>query len=280
MVSLGPVPMPLVLLIVSVAIAAIVGRAVARAPGQPPVPLFSVFFDMLLVGLIAGRLVFVLQYLPLYRDDPWSVIRPGDGGYSIWAAILAGLAFGAWRARRNEALRRPLAWGTVAGLGAWAVLAGTLTLLEQAHIRLPEMQLTRLEGGPIQLSSLTGRPVVVNLWATWCPPCRREMPALAEGEHAHPDVTFVFVNQGEGAADVRNYLRSESLQLQNVVLDPFSAVSQATGARGLPTTLFFAHDGRLVDTHVGELTRASLAHKLQRLVADPAPPRGDDSTPR
>jgi thiol-disulfide isomerase/thioredoxin len=273
MVSLGPVPMPLVLLIVSVAIAAIVGRVVvARVPAQPSVPLFSVFFDMLLVGLIAGRLVFVLQYLPLYRADPWSVIRPGDGGYSIWAAVLAGLAFGAWRARRNEALRRPLAWGAVAGLGAWAALAGSLTLLEQAHIRLPEMQLTRLEGDPIQLSTLAGRPIVVNLWATWCPPCRREMPALAEGERAHPDVTFVFVNQGEAEADVRNYLRSESLQLQNVVLDPFSAVAQATGARGLPTTLFFDRDGRLVDTHVGELTRASLTHKLQRLVADPTQP--------
>lgn len=267
MLSLGPVPMPFVLLIVSIVVAAIVGRVVARASGKPAVRVLSTFIDMLFVGMIVGRCVFVLQWLPLYLADPWSILRPGDGGYSVWAGVLAALAFGLWVTRRDEVRRRSLAFGAGAGLATWALLVGSIALIEQAYLRLPQTPLTRLEGGPVQLSALGGQPVVVNLWATWCPPCRREMPVLAQAQRAHPGVTFAFVNQGEGAADVRRYLESGSLQLQNVMLDPFSSISQATGARGLPTTLFFDPQGRVVDIHVGELTGAALAHKLRRFAA-------------
>lgn len=257
--------MPLVLLVVSIVVATIAGRAGPRAPGQPPVRVMSTFIDMLLVGLLVGRGVFVLQWLPLYRADPWSILRPGDGGYSVWAGVLAALACGVWVTRRDDLRRRSLVFGTLAGLATWALLAGSIALLERAYVRLPPAPLTRLEGGSVQLSTLSDQPIVVNLWATWCPPCRREMPVLAQAQRAHPDVTFAFVNQGEGAADIRRYLQSGSLQLHNVMLDPFFSVSQATGARGLPTTLFFDREGRMVDTHVGELTPAGLAHKLRRL---------------
>lgn len=268
MPSLGSLPMPFVLLIASVALAASVGRIVARMSGTPTRGLFATFFDMLIVGLIAARLVFVLQYSSLYLADPWSIFRPGDGGYSIWAGVLAGLASGAWCARRNETLRRPLAWGAFAGLATWVVLASSMMLIERAQIRLPDTRLATLDGQQIQLSTLAGRPSVVNLWATWCPPCRREMPVLAQAQQSNAGVNFVFVNQGEGGDAIQKYLQKESLQLQNVVVDPFSSVSQAAGARGLPTTLFFDGSGRLIDTHMGELTRASLAHKLKQLEID------------
>jgi len=64
------------------------------------------------------------------------------------------------------------------------------------------------------------------------------------------------------------FLRGAALNLRNVVVDPSSSVSRATGARGLPTTLFFDAQGRLADVHMGELTRAGLEHKLQRLQPD------------
>ena len=264
MVSLGPIPMPLVLMLLALSVAAIVGRWAARTPGGPRVAVAGVLFDMLLVGLLAGRLAFVLEWLSLYAADPWSIIRIGDGGYSLWAAVLAGLAFGAWRAWCRPELRRPLLWGTAAGLGSWALLAGSLALMQRSALQLPDTELTRLEGDSVRLSDLTGQPMVVNLWATWCPPCRREMPVLAQEQASNEDVRFVFVNQGEGEQVIRDYLREVDLQLRNIVLDPFSGVSQATGARGLPTTLFFDADGRLVDVHMGELTRAGLAQKLQR----------------
>lgn len=273
--------MTLVVLLLALGVAALVGRWAARRPGQPRVAVAGTFFDMLLVGLLAGRLVFVVQWWPQYLADPWSLIRLGDGGYSIWAAVFAGLAFGAWRARRNLDLRRPLLGGTVGGLAAWGALTGSLVLMQQAVVQLPDIELTRMEGASVRLSNMTGQPMVMNLWATWCPPCRREMPVLAASQVANPHVTFVFANQGEGNQVVRSYLAEVGLRLDNVVLDPFSSVSQATGARGFPTTLFFGSDGRLVDVHMGELTGAGLAMKLERFGPAPhsASPHSNEATP-
>lgn len=278
MVSLGPFPMSLVVLLVALSIAVAVSWRVARIPGQPPLKVMPTILDMLVVGVIAARLGFIVEWWPQYLADPWAVIRLGDGGYSIWPGVLAGLAFGAWRARRIKPLRRPLLVGVTAGLAAWAVLGGTLALIQQSTLKLPATELTTLDRTTTSLPALSGKPMVVNLWATWCPPCRREMPVLARAQANRGDVTFAFVNQGEPEQAVRDYLRDEDMQLRNVLLDLFSAVSQEAGSRGLPTTLFFDADGRLVDTHMGELSEASLAQKLQRFgPVSPTRPNPDPS---
>ena len=265
MISIGPLPMTLVVLLIALAIAIAVGWQVARrAPDQPPVKVMATILDMLFVGALAARIGFVLQWLPEYLVDPWSIIRIGDGGFSLWVGVLAGVGFGAWRARTTRPLRRPLAFGVATGLASWAVLGGALWMMQQSVLKLPATRLATLEGGTTQLSALSGKPMVVNLWATWCPPCLREMPVLANAQARRNDVTFAFVNQGESAAEIRGYLGGGELQLRNVLLDPFSAVAQEVGSRGLPTTLFFDAQGRLVDTHMGELSEASLTHKLQR----------------
>lgn len=278
MVSLGPLPMSLVVLLMALVIAIAVGWQVARgAPDQPPVKVMPTILDMLFVGVVAARLGFVLEWLPQYLADPWSIIRIGDGGFSLWAGVLAGLGFGAWRARKGKPLRRPLTFGVMAGLASWAVLGGALALMQQSTLKLPATELTTLDRATTSLSAMSGKPMVVNLWATWCPPCRREMPVLAEAQARRGDVTFAFVNQGEPELVIRDYLRGGALQLRNVLLDPFSSVSQEAGSRGLPTTLFFDADGRLVDTHMGELSAASLTQKLQRF--GPAPPLNPNPAP-
>jgi len=277
MVSLGPLPMSLVVLVLALAIAVAVGWQFARTPGQPPVKVMPTILDMLFVGVLAARLGFVLEWLPQYLADPWSIIRIGDGGFSIWAGVLAGLLFGAWRARKAQPLRRPLALGVMAGLASWALLAGALLLMQQSTLKLSSTDLSTLEGGSTRLSAMSGKPTVVNLWATWCPPCRREMPVLAKAQAQRGDVTFAFVNQGESGQVISEYLRGGDLQLRNVLLDPASAVSQEAGSRGLPTTLFFDAGGRLVDTHIGGLSEASLVQKLQRF--GPAPSLKPGLTP-
>lgn len=265
MISIGPMPMTLAVLLIALAIAIAVGWQVARrASDQPPVKVMPTILDMLFVGALAARIGFVLQWLPQYLADPWSIIRIGDGGFSIWVGVLAGVGFGAWRARTTRPLRRPLTFGVATGLASWAVLGGALWLMQQSILKLPATELATLEGGTTHLSAMSGKPMVVNLWATWCPPCLREMPVLANAQARRNDVTFAFVNQGESAAEIRGYLRGGDLQLRNVLLDPFSAVAQEAGSRGLPTTLFFDAQGRLVDTHMGELSEASLTQKLQR----------------
>ena len=101
------------------------------------------------------------------------------------------------------------------------------------------------DSGAVALRAYGGKPLVLNVWATWCPPCRRELPAFAQAQQAYPEVNFVFADQGERAEVVATYLRRQGLQLYNVLLDRSMATMRATGVKALPNTLFF--DGRSCD---------------------------------
>lgn len=280
MLSLGPVPMSLVALLMALACAAGAALFLRRVkPGQPPVAVMSQVFDMLLVGAVTARFGYVLAWLPQYLADPWSIIWIGDGGFLVWAGVLGGLGFGAWRTRKAPSQRRPIFAAAAVGLGTWAVLSTGLVLLQRETLAIPTSELSTLEGTSVHLSELAGKPLVVNLWATWCPPCRREMPVLATAQARRSDVTFAFVNQGEAAQTIREYLHRSKLDLRNVLLDPASSVGQEIRSRGLPATLFFDVSGRLVDTHFGPLSTASLADKMASLGVGPEPSRPDHGGP-
>ena len=133
---------------------------------------------------------------------------------------------------------------------------------------MPKVALTTLAGEPTDLArQAAGKPTVVNLWATWCPPCRREMPVLAAAQKKETEIRFVFADQGENAAAVHRYLGETRLDIANVLLDVDGAIGREVGTMGLPTTLFYNAEGRLVDTHIGALSEATLASKLERLRA-------------
>lgn len=91
------------------------------------------------------------------------------------------------------------------------------------------------------------------------------MPVLAAAQKQEAGVSFVFVNQGENGTTAQRYFTSAGLDVANLVLDPGAAIGREIGSRGLPTTLFYDAGGRLVDTHLGELSTASLANKLNQL---------------
>ncbi|WP_267874548.1 MULTISPECIES: TlpA disulfide reductase family protein [unclassified Massilia] len=132
---------------------------------------------------------------------------------------------------------------------------------------MPALTLQQLDGGAVALDGFKGHPLVVNLWATWCPPCRREMPALVAAQVANPDVAFVFVNTGEDAATVQRYLSDAGLAPQNVLLDRTRAAARAMDAVGYPTTLFYDRHGMLAGRHMGELSRAAVDEQVARLRA-------------
>lgn len=113
--------------------------------------------------------------------------------------------------------------------------------------------------------------MVVNLWATWCPPCRHEMPVLRDAQSRHSEVVFVFANQGESADAVRHYLDSERLRLDNVLLDSGMQTGQRAGSGALPTTLFYNAQGKLVNRHLGELSTESLAGYIESLRTSGSP---------
>ncbi len=223
--------------------------------------------------IVAARAAFVLAYWPHYRAAPWSVLDLRDGGLTAWAGMAAALLAGAALAWRDRLRRGALAAGVGTGLVVWCLAAGLTALLAPVPQSLPSMTLTGVDGQPVALASLAGKPVVVNLWASWCPPCRREMPALVLAQQQHPDVTFVFANQGESAAVVRQYLQRHRLVLRNVVLDPGGELARTVGSTGLPTTLFFDARGVMVDHRMGELSAATLAQRVASVRAAPAPAR-------
>lgn len=265
MIGLGPFPIAIVVALLAATAAIVAARLLARRlQGTAAKDAGALVVDAVFVGLLAARIGYVLHWWPQYAAAPWSVVSIGDGGFAWWAGLPAAVGFLLWRTRRLRVLRTPILLGVAAGLGVWLAANGTLALLQRSAPPLPDAPLVTLDGAPKALSAYRGMPVVVNLWATWCPPCRRELPALADAQASYPDVRFVLANQGEDATTIRQYLQSEGLALTDVMRDPGSDTMRIFGSRGLPTTLFFDADGRLVDTHMGELTRASLADTLRR----------------
>jgi thiol-disulfide isomerase/thioredoxin len=184
----------------------------------------------------------------------------------------AGLVLGggclAWHAARRPPLRRALAGAALVGLALWA--AGSVALQRSGAgpgPSVPDLPLFALaDGGPSSLPRLmAGQPVVLNLWASWCGPCRAEMPLLAAAQQRERGIRFLFVNQGESAAVVRAYLQREGLALEGVWLDAGRRAGPALGSQGLPTTLFFDSRGRQVDAHFGVLNATSLQLRLLAL---------------
>lgn len=262
-VNLGPLAAPIGVFLIL--LAALVAAGVGRMAGRSrKTRIGYTLSDMLIAAVLAARIAFVAIWFDTYRSAPWSMLDIRDGGFNPWAGVAAAVLVAMWQGWRSKALRKPLALGLAAGALAWAGMFGALFMLN--NTALPKAPLTTLAGVPVDLAKLAaGRPMVINLWATWCPPCRHEMPMLAAAQKREPWARFVFVDQGENAATVQRYLASTGLDLDNVLLDSGARVGPEVGSGGLPTTLFYKADGRLADTHVGLLTAGSLASKLSRL---------------
>ncbi|MDH1256932.1 MULTISPECIES: TlpA disulfide reductase family protein [Pseudomonas] len=256
------------LLISALALATFVGWRVAKRGGENPE---SALFSLFLLGMLAARVAFVALYWSHYRNDPWQIIDLRDGGFLAWPGVIVLLLTALYRGWRRPALRRPLGFGVVSGVAFWLLATLSLNIYEQGT-RLPDISLRNAAGETIKLSEYQGGPLVINLWATWCPPCRREMPVLENAQHQRPDLTFLFVNQAESMQSVATFLETQGLSLNNVLFDPRGRLGQAVGSMALPTTLFYSPDGRLLTSHLGELSNASLARALETFDTSPSSP--------
>lgn len=132
-------------------------------------------------------------------------------------------------------------------------------------LELPNLKLERLTNESVMLSDYKGKPVVINLWASWCGPCKRELPMMHAMAKQNPDVTFLFISQRESQTKVQEYLSSETLELKHVLLDPKGVTADLFQSRGLPSTLFFDASGHVVEAHLGELSSVKLFNSVNTL---------------
>lgn len=255
-------------LIVLAALAALLVGALTGARRR--VAVGDSLITALLIGLVGARLLFLARYHDSY-SGLLAMLDIRDGGFAPVGGVMAAALYLLWRLWREPARRIPLASAVLAGGLVWGGLTGSLMMMGSTSRPLPEVQMTTLAGEPVSLPTLLEtheQPLVVNLWASWCPPCRREMPVLQQAQQQHDEISLVFVNQGESQPQVRRFLEEEDLHdLRNVWLDHTLALGETTGAQAMPTTLFYDAQGQLVDTHFGELSRASLRPYLERLTA-------------
>ncbi len=266
-VNVGPFVLPVEALatVVAIMLATTVGNRAARATGVRVEPTLWIVIGC---ALLVARVAYIVRYREAYLASPASMLNVRDGGWMAGAGIATCLLALAWLSWRAPAKRRPLLASALAAAAVWAGAALLIGARPASAPRIPDLALPDLAGRPVRLAGFGARPVVLNLWASWCPPCRREMPVLRQAQARHPGVVFVFADQGEAGAVVSAFLASQHLALANVVLDEGQDLARVIGSRGLPTTLFFDAGGRLVDTRAGELSAASLAQRLDEL--DPA----------
>ena len=133
----------------------------------------------------------------------------------------------------------------------------------------PDFALHNLQGKEVRLSDFQGRPVLINFWATWCPPCRIEMPTIETAWHKHKDEGFVVlaVDVQESPSQVQHFVDSLGLTFP-ILLDPTAKVaSELYRIRALPTSFFVGRDGRLVAAHRGMMTEQGLQQYMGQVLA-------------
>lgn len=140
---------------------------------------------------------------------------------------------------------------------------------EGKRVQAPSFALRRLDGdGTIRLDSLRGNVVVINFWASWCNPCKKEMPRLEQAwqRYRGRGVTFIGVNTTDFTGDAQRFVERYRVTFPNV-RDANGRVLAKYGGLPIPWTYFVARDGRIVGYIRGEVTAEALEDGLQEAIA-------------
>lgn len=217
----------------------------------------TVATSAIVVGLVTARIGYVGAHWASYADAPLSVLAVWQGGFTPTFGLAGAAATLAFRLGRTHALAIGWAGLAIAG-GLWFALQSLIPPVTYGPFPY-HLALKTPSGAPLPLDRFRGRPIVVNLWATWCGPCRRELPMLDAAASRRGEVPILLIDQGEAPAIVTGFLTREDIRAGNVALDPGRGLSQALEVAGYPATAFVAADGTIVQLRLGELSRAALA---------------------
>jgi cytochrome c biogenesis protein CcmG/thiol:disulfide interchange protein DsbE len=175
--------------------------------------------------------------------------------------------------RRAAGLPRAyLAAAAVLPLLLLALLAWRLAVMNPASTSLlgaqaPDFALADLNGNPIRLADLRGRPVIVNFWASWCGPCVEEFPLLqrALDEHRAQGLTVVGIVVQDRSEAARAFMARMGASWP-AVMDPDGGVAGSYGLYAPPESFFIDRDGVIASRQVGQLSQADLARQLAAIL--------------
>ncbi|MCC6611868.1 MAG: TlpA family protein disulfide reductase [Anaerolineae bacterium] len=209
------------------------------------------------------------------------------GSGVLMSAVIIALSISELRSRADEInvtvtpSSTSVATATLPVSGSAPVVTGFPTpvpaaddLQEQRRIQVdepaPDFTLGTLHGGEVTLSDFQGQAVLINFWATWCVPCRFEMPELVRAYQAHSDEGFtilaVNLTDQDSLEDVREFVGEFDMTFP-VLLDESGQVSTLYGLLGLPTTVFVNREGLVQRIHIGLMSPAQIVEFVGEILA-------------
>ena len=148
------------------------------------------------------------------------------------------------------------------------ILAFFMVSIGNAQQKAPNFSLKTYDGKVIELSTLKGKVVLVNFWATWCPPCRAEIPDFIKVYTAYKSKGLEIIGialDEEGWTKVKPFIERNKMNYP-VVLGDAKVVRDYGSPEGIPTTFFIDKNGNVVDQQVGMLRKEMLEQRIHKLL--------------
>lgn len=136
----------------------------------------------------------------------------------------------------------------------------------ESYEEAADFTLADLNGNTVSLKDFRGKKVYLNFWASWCPPCRREMPDIQKvyEKYQDKDLVVLTVNLGEDKNTVENFINRNNYSFR-VLLDPYQSVAQAYDITSIPVSYFIDREGNIVSKRIGAMTLEQMESNIELL---------------
>jgi thiol-disulfide isomerase/thioredoxin len=172
---------------------------------------------------------------------------------------------------RRQQVSLPAMLGLVVSLVFVGLLILAFGSKPSSTAGVPEFTAPLLDGTTMRLSDYRGQVVMLNFWATWCPPCRAEMPMLQTASESYQDqgVVILAVNNAEPASQIQTFADTLGLHL-TIVLDEEARLQRMFGIVGYPTSIFIDREGNVYATHLGAVNSEQITEYIDAGMSRPS----------